>query len=459
MKQLTVVNKIPKFVRIILVMIVLGGIGWGVKSKFFSSTKSSTSYQTTTVEKGTLISSISSTGTITSANKTSITTGATGTIKSVSIKNGDTVTNGQKIAEITLDDDGSKNQATAWANYVSAQESYKKALADQSTADIQMWNDRQTLLDAQDEYRDAMAGAWNPKTNKEYSYNEKAVLLKAIQQAQLTFSTDEANYSNYPAYIQKAKYQLSDALDSYKKVSSTIYAPAAGVVNNLTIAKGVVISNTSSSITVSTGTDSNSNSTTVTSHSVGSVTNPEGQYQATLSLAEADISKIKADQKVTMTMDAFSGKTFTGKILAVNVSGTTSSGVTTYPVIVLLDDTDETIYSGMAVTATIIISSKSDILLIPSTAIETIGESSTVRVVKNGKISTVTIETGDTNDSEIEVTSGLSEGDVIISSSTSNEVKTNNNTTSAFSRTTTRGGGSVGGMSSGGMPAGGPGGF
>ena len=58
----------------------------------------------------------------------------------------------------------------------------------------------------------------------------------------------------------------------------------------------------------------------------------------------------------------------------------------------------------MSVTATIIISSKADILLIPSTAIDTATDgTTTVRIMKDNIVSTVTITTGDTNDSETEV--------------------------------------------------------
>ena len=436
----------PRFIQIIVILAVLAGGALAVKKIFFTA-KSSATYKTATVTKGILVTSISTTGTITSSNKTSITTGATGTIKTVYIKNGDTVTKGQKIAEITLDDDGTTNKVTAWANYLTMLQNEKSAIADQSSADIQMWKDRQAVLDAQEEYNNMKAGSWNHKTNKEYTYNEQAVVTKTLTEAQQTFTADETKFNNYAAFVTKAKQQTAAALASYNKVSSTIYAPTAGIISNLSIAAGVIISNSSTSITVSTGTDSNTNSSTVSSHSIGSVTNPDGQYQATLNLTESDIPKIKSGQKVTLTMDAFEGITFTGSVLAVNVSGTTSSGVTTYPVVVLLDDTDKEIYTGMAVTSTVIISSKSDILLIPSTAIDTDTDgTSTVRVLKDNKVSTVTIKTGDSNDSQTEVSSGLSEGSVVVASSVSNDTKSNNNSSSLFNSTSTGGmGGGMGG--------------
>ena len=425
---------LPKLVRVLLIIVLVGGIGWFVYSKINSSKTPKIQTKTTTVEKGTLVTSISATGTITSSNKTTITTGATGTIKKVYVKNGDTVTKGQKIADITLDDDGTYNQTVAWANYVSMLEKEKQAIADRTSADIQMWQDRQSLLDAETEYNKMIAGAWNDKTKAEYTYNEKAVVTKAFQLAKEKFTADETTYTNYGAMIAKAKQQTSNAYDSYKKVSSIIYAPVAGTISNLSLAEGVIISNSSTSITVSTGTNSSENSSSVTSHTVGSITNPKGQYQATLSLTESDIVKIKASQKVIMTMDAFDGVTFTGSVLSVDVAGSTNSGVTSYSVVVLLDDTDKEIYTNMAVTATIITDSQPDVLLIPSTAIDTASDgTSTVRVIKDGVTSSVTVTLGSTNDSQTVIKSGLSEGDTIISSSISSQSKSNNNTSSDFS--------------------------
>jgi membrane fusion protein, macrolide-specific efflux system len=441
---------LPKFIRILIIIVLVGGLGFFTYRKITGSNKSQISYKTTTVEKGTLITSISATGTITSSNKTTITTGATGTIKKVYVKNGDTVTKGQKIADITLDDDGTYNQTIAWANYLSFLEKEKQAIADQTSADIQMWQDRQSLLDAETEYNKMIAGAWNDKTKAEYTYNEKAVVTKQFELAKERFTADETSYNNYTATIAKAKQQTSNAYDNYKKVSSTIYASAAGTISNLSIAQGVIISNSSTSITVSTGTNSSENSSSVTSHTVGSITNPKGQYQATLSLTESDIVKIKSGQKVTLTLDAFEGTTFTGEVLSVDVSGSTNSGVTSYSVVVLLDDTDKEIYTNMAVTATIIIDSQSDVLLIPSTAIDTAADgTSTVQLIKDGITSTVTVTLGSTNDSQTIVTQGLSEGDTIIASSIANQAKSNNNTSSDFSSSTGGGmrmGGGIPGM-------------
>jgi macrolide-specific efflux system membrane fusion protein len=418
-------------VKLIILAVVIGG-GYFAYTRVAASKTAKVSYKTSVAEKGTLITTISASGTITSGSTTYITTGAMGTVNKVYVKNGDTVKKGQKLAEITLTDKSSQTQTTAWANYLNALENVKVAQASRTAADVQMWKDRQSVLDAQTEYGNMTAGAWNPKTNKEYTYNEKAIVSKSLDLAKETFTADELKYNDSSVDISLAKSKLEAALTSYQQVSATVYAPTAGVLSNLILAEGVVISDSSSSsITVSSGTDSTTNSQSVTAQKVGAIKDPKGQYQATLSLTEVDVTKIKSGQKVTLTMDAFPDNTLTGTVLAVNTSGSVSSNVTSYSVSVLLDQTDLDIYTNMAVSATIIVSAKDEVIMIPSTAIKTSNGKSVVQVMKDDKVTAVTVEIGDSNDTQTEISSGINEGDVVVTStSTGTSTKTSTSTTS-----------------------------
>src|SRR4030042_932283 len=77
-------------------------------------------YQTSKVEKGTIVFSVSASGQVLTTNILSITTEASGVVKKVYVKDGDKVTAGQKLAEITLDTAGLEKNAQAYASYVSA---------------------------------------------------------------------------------------------------------------------------------------------------------------------------------------------------------------------------------------------------------------------------------------------------------------------------------------------------
>src|SRR3989344_5936559 len=87
---------------IILILFIAGGYYW-----FVQRNKNTTpQYQTAVVEKGTIVSSISVSGTIDQSNTTSIATQVSGSVTTLNIKEGDTVTKGQVIAKLILDTAG-----------------------------------------------------------------------------------------------------------------------------------------------------------------------------------------------------------------------------------------------------------------------------------------------------------------------------------------------------------------
>ena len=109
-------------VKIFLILLIIASGYFGV-SKIVSAGSSKVTYQTATAEKGTLITNVSASGNISNGGMMTITTQATGTVSTVYVKNGDTVTKGQKIADIELDQDGQQRQAQAWSSYLSCTKS------------------------------------------------------------------------------------------------------------------------------------------------------------------------------------------------------------------------------------------------------------------------------------------------------------------------------------------------
>jgi len=283
---------------------------------------------------------------------------------------------------------------------------------------------KEALIDAETAKRDAHSGGWNPTTHNPYTDTELLIVDKQYEEAIAGYAAAISNSSISNVNISLAQVKASAAYRSYQQVSSTVYAPARGTLDNLALAPGVAIGNTqTSSITVSSGTDSTSNSVSVSSQKIGAIKNPEGQYQATVSLTEVDVTKVLSGQKVTLTLDAFPDSSFTGTVLAVNTSGSVSSGVTAYSATILLDKTSIDIYTNMAVTATIITFTKTDVLLVSSSAIQTSQSGSFVQAQKDGKIIDIAVETGTSNDTQTEIVSGLSEGDVILTSTSSTQTK------------------------------------
>ena len=105
----------------------------------------------------------------------------------------------------------------------------------------------------------------------------------------------------------------------------------------------------------------------------------------TISVDELDIAKIQIDQKVVVNADAIENHTFEGRVSSVAAEGVSSGdGVTTYEVEIVIDEPGE-LKSGMNVNANIIINQATDVVYIPEEALMmTRGTSAMVLVKANG---------------------------------------------------------------------------
>ena len=242
--------------------------------------------------------------------------------------------------------------------------------------------------------------------------------------------------------LQNAKASLEsaqDRLDDYMVTS-----PITGTVVEKTVKAGDNV-----------GTGSNSNNTLCIIYDLT-------YLEMTLNIDELDIDNVEVGQTVNVTSDAKEGQTFTGVVTKVSVVGTTSGGTTTYPVTVRIDDTDG-LRPGMNVDAEIVLSSADGVLAIPSLAVN---RGDTVLVTSDSPSAAnaleqeapegyayVQVTTGVSDDSYIEITSRLQEGDTVAYLRTASSC-------SDMMMSGMPGGDMGGGMpgGGGGMPSGGPGG-
>lgn len=88
----------------------------------------------------------------------------------------------------------------------------------------------------------------------------------------------------------------------------------------------------------------------------------------TMNVDELDISKVKEGQVVQITADAVEGKTYTGVVTKININGTSNNGVTSYPVSVRIDDF-EGLLPGMNVDASIQVETRENVLAVPVGAV------------------------------------------------------------------------------------------
>ncbi|MEL4106298.1 HlyD family efflux transporter periplasmic adaptor subunit [Oscillospiraceae bacterium WX1] len=140
----------------------------------------------------------------------------------------------------------------------------------------------------------------------------------------------------------------------------------------------------------------------------------------TLNVDELDIKSVQPGQAVTLTADAAPGMTFNGVVVTVNIKGTTKNGVTSYPVTIQLDETDA-LLPGMNVDAKIILESLHDVLTVPVAAVlrdnfvllqtGTKEKATDAGIPAGFTYTPVTL--GPSSDTDIVITAGLKEGDVI----------------------------------------------
>ena len=416
----------------IIAVIMIALLGWRV----FGKKQAEVQYQTAQVEKGTLVVSISASGTISSANSIDVTTKASGTVTQVYVEDGDAVIKGQKLAAIDLDDEAKERQVASWVSYLNTLEGIKTAEAEKITADIEMWEERQAIFDAIDDIDYKNNNSINPDTKEEYTDSEKMIIDKTLEKTQKTFAALELKYKNADADITYAKTKVASSLSSYQRLSSTITAPASGKLTNFSLSPGVYIQSSSTA-------SSETGAVTISSQKIGVIKSPEARLQATINLSEIDVIKVEPGQKSTLIIDAYPDKTFTGSVLSVDTSGKVSSGVTTYTIIILLDSTTIDIYPNMAMNANIILNSKSDILLVPLNAVQSQNGQTTVRVMRNGRVEEIPVETGLSSDTQTEIISGISEGDEIITNIITPAVSSNGSQTRD---TSPFGGAGAGGM-------------
>ncbi|MEL7655544.1 MAG: HlyD family efflux transporter periplasmic adaptor subunit [Bacillota bacterium] len=142
----------------------------------------------------------------------------------------------------------------------------------------------------------------------------------------------------------------------------------------------------------------------------------------TINVDELDIASLKEGQEVSITADALSGKTFTGYVDNIGILGTSTDGVTSYPVTIVINDAED-LWPGMNVSAQIVVDSAENVLTVPVSAVNrgnTVlvkGADGTEGVNQAGApdgAQYVRIEVGLNDESFIEVTKGLSEGDVVL---------------------------------------------
>jgi HlyD family secretion protein len=203
-----------------------------------------------------------------------------------------------------------------------------------------------------------------------------------------------------PEDIAQARAQVMAAQGAVAIVQrniddTAIRAPFAGIIARKYADPGAFVTPTTAGSAVTSATSSSILALASTNEIVAQV-------------AEASIAQIRVGQAATIKLDAYSGKTFTGKVTQVATQSLVQQNVTSFEVKVSVADPQRLLHAGMNATVDFQAGTLNQVLVVPTASIVQQKDAQGVFVAKKGGDPVFTpIVVGTTVNEKTEVKSGL----------------------------------------------------
>jgi HlyD family secretion protein len=220
------------------------------------------------------------------------------------------------------------------------------------------------------------------------------ILLVSQTQAQLALK----QAGSTPSAIAAQQAQVEQAQASVASVeaqlqNSRIVAPIAGTVTQFDAKVGQLASPSVPLVSV-----------------MGS-----GGFEVDAGVAETDIGKVALGNAVSMTLDAFPGDTFTGKVFYIAPAETITQGVVDYQVKIAFDTADPRMKSGLTANIDIATRHKDGVLILPQYAILENDSGTFVEIVQSGKVVQMPVTLGlQDQNGNVEIVSGVTAGEQVL---------------------------------------------
>jgi HlyD family secretion protein len=412
--------------------------------------------QTGRVVRQDLTSLVTASGEIKPRKYINIGANATGELTEIPVKEGDHVRKGQLLARIE------NTQPEADVDAQRASLSSVEADAAAAEAGLKSFDDNVLTMQAGvDRTKADLEKARLDFKRGEELYQAKLIPKQDFDQRRAAYDSAQASVSEAQARMTQAKAQREQAksqlYSSQKKVAQLhamvarasdvlkkfdSYAPLAGVVTNLPVRVGE---------TVIPGLPNLPGTTIMTIADMSLIT-------AEVKVDETDIVSVKMDQPADVTIDAIPNKTFKGHVIeigntaivrstgvAASQSTTSSQEAKDFKVVVALDNPPDDVRPGLSCTAKVTTATRNRVLTVPIQAL-TIRQKGDLEpkpkngvvqaakldptaekarkeeiqgvfVISGGKAQFRKVETGITGATDIEILSGLKDGDEIVTGS------------------------------------------
>ncbi len=426
----------------VTVLLVIGGIVW---YSIYKANQNVVTVQTGRVARQDLISLVTASGEIRPKNYTNVLGEGIGKITDIVVKEGDHVKKGDVLLHLENIQPGADVQAQVAS--IEAAESGMKASGSNfdmavATAAQRQADFTKAQLDwqrAQQLYKEQLISKQDYDTAKATYDSASAAATSANAQVDQARASREQSRSN----LEQGRAVLRHTQDILRKTTYT--APIDGIVSYIAVRVGE---------NVVPGIQGTAGSSILTISDMSIVTTE-------VKVDETDIVSIRNGQPVEVTIDAIPDKTFKGHVTEVGelailrTSGQASMTETTantqeardFKVVVTLDNPPDSLRPGLSATAKIQTAQKQNVMSIPIQALaersqkeldeakngttssnvtlaaSTVESASAktdiqgVFVVRNGKAQFVPVKTGISGTTDIEITDGIHEGDVIVTGS------------------------------------------
>lgn len=338
-------------------------------------------YKTARVERGSIVATVSATGTLNAVTTVQVGTQVSGTIQKLFVDYNSQVKKGQIIAQIDPAIFSSQVQQSQ-GNLQSAQANLAKLKAAANDAARTLKRNRQLL--------------------------EEGIV------SQGDFDTAETNYQEAAAAIRAAEGNLLQTRGASRQAQTnlhyaTIRSPVDGVVVSRNVDVGQTVAASFQTPTLFT------------------IAQDLTKMQINTSVDEADIGKVKVGQPANFTVDAYPEIQFKGVVSQVRIAPIITQNVVTYDVVIIVENRDMKLKPGMTANVSIEVMRKDNVLVIPSAALrfkpaatgeETAQYSSArksrsgksfshkVFTLVDGKPTQVSVQTGISDETHVEIVAG-----------------------------------------------------
>ncbi len=412
---------------------IAGGLSYTAYNQLVTAPKqrAQRKIQTAAVTRGNLTVLVSANGTVQPESSVNVSPKTSGVLKQLLVKEGDFVQPGQIVAY--MDNSNLQGQLLqAQGNVAAAQANLNKVVAGNrsqdiagATAQVDEANASLQKLVAGNRSQD-IAGAIANLNKVQVTHRQAqedlyrtqklqaqgAISQQALSTARSTHDSAQAQVDqaqqalnllkagSRPEDIAQARAQVMAAQGAVAIVQrsiddTVIRAPFAGIIARKYADPGAFVTPTTAGSAVTSATSSSILSLASTNEIVAQV-------------AEASIAQIRVGQVATIKVDAYSGKTFTGKVTQVATQSLVQQNVTSFEVKVAVADPQKLLHEGMNVTIDFQAGELNQVLIVPTASIVQQANAQGVFVSKTGGDPVfMPIVVGTTVNDKTEVKSGL----------------------------------------------------